>query len=127
MQCGKCKYKQNIGNTKETGAALCTRSTEYFPVQIEDDCYFIPQKRELVCGDCAGLREDFGCFAQSETDSAYQDGDLCMGFIDLKEQEFKEILMFWKVQKLHDRAEIEKMVQEVDEFYNDIEFNQDKA
>lgn len=121
MKCRICKYKQDIGSTKETGAALCARNTAYFPVKVEDSCHFIPEKRELLCRDCERFGEDFACFTQRETDPVYEEGEMCTGFIDRKEQMFKEILLFWKVQGLRDRTEIEKMLNEVDEIYDDIE------
>lgn len=87
-----CKYKQEIGNSEETGMELCTRNTSYFPVNYKDDCHFIPQRRELVCGDCAALGEDFGCMGMEVDSSAYMDGKLCWGFRDLRKQEFANIL-----------------------------------
>ena len=34
LKCKDCKYIADIGNTDETGAALCTRPTTYFPINI---------------------------------------------------------------------------------------------
>ena len=50
--CKNCKYKQDIGNTTETGAAICTNATSYLPINITDKCHLIPEKKELKCSDC---------------------------------------------------------------------------
>lgn len=47
MKCGKCKFKNNIGNTEETGAALCSRVPSYFPINCKDDCHFLPEIEEI--------------------------------------------------------------------------------
>ncbi len=121
MRCEMCKYKQDISNSRETGVALCTRNSSYFPVYYNDNCYFIPQKRELVCGDCARFGEDFACIESNVDSKAYINKKLCTGFVDAKKQEFERILMFWKVQEMYDRTKIEKMIDEIENLYNDIE------
>ena len=120
MKCKKCKYKLEISNTSETGAALCSRTESYFPINIADDCHIIPKYNELCCSDCGRFGEDFACFAVEKDDKDFRDGRMCGGFIDAKEEKFMEILMFWKVQNLYDRAKIEKMLDEFEEYYNDI-------
>lgn len=121
MKCEKCKYLQAIGNTVETGAALCTRNKSYFPVNCKDNCHFIPKKKELCCSDCARFGEDFACFTAMADDKVYNNGNRCDGFIDAKEEKFTEILMFWKANNLYSRDKIEKMIDEFEAFYNDIE------
>lgn len=61
------------------------------------------KKKELTCGDCSRLGEDTACIDCSEDDSAIYNGQLCRGFVDEREEEFKQILMFWKVQGFYDR------------------------
>lgn len=48
MKCKNCKYKTNIVNTSETGSAICSYPSSWFPVNIEDNCHFIPEKRKLL-------------------------------------------------------------------------------
>ena len=43
-------------------------------------------------------------------------GERCIGFIDAKEEQFTEILMFWKVNDLYSRDKIEKMIDEFEAF-----------
>ena len=121
MICEMCKYKHDIGNSRETGAALCTRSSSYFPINYNDNCHFIPQKRELVCSDCARFGEDFACIEAKADSKAYINEKICAGFIDAKKEQFEMILMFWKVQGMYDRSKIEKIIDEIENFYNDIE------
>lgn len=121
MKCEICKYRLNIANTKESGSALCSRNSSYFPVNFYDDCHFIPKKRELVCADCACFGEDFGCFGMEADDKVFSNGRQCSGFIDTRKQDFNQILMFWKVQGLYDRDEINKMIDAFEIFYDDIE------
>ena len=47
MRCEKCKHKQDIANSNETGAAVCIRNASHFPVNYEDEYHFLPPKREL--------------------------------------------------------------------------------
>lgn len=70
MKCKNCKYRKNIGNTSETGSAICSYSSSWFPVNIENNCHLISEKKELKCGDCSRLGEDTACFDCSEDDSA---------------------------------------------------------
>lgn len=55
MKCKNCKYRKNIGNTSETGSAICSYSSSWFTVNIENNCRFIPEKKALTCGDCSRL------------------------------------------------------------------------
>lgn len=142
MKCKNCKYRKNIGNTSETGSAICSYSSSWFPVNIENNCRFIPEKKALTCGDCSRLGEDTACFDCSENDSAIYNGQLCSmlsitlkfeykisaiyngqlcrGFVDEREEEFKQILMFWKVQGFYDREKINNFIDEFEEFYDDL-------
>ena len=120
MKCEICKYKQDIANSKEAGVAVCIRNASHFPVNYEDECHFLPSKRELLCRDCARYGEDYACIEAEADDNACIDGKLCEGFIDAKEQEFQKILMWWKAQGMYDRDKIEEMIDKVEEFYNDI-------
>lgn len=120
MKCKDCKHKRNIANTEQTGSAICTYPSSWFPVDIDDNCHFIPEKKELTCGDCACLGEDFACSCCLPQDSAYFNGELCPGFIDKKEEEFSKILMFWKVQDFYDREKIVDLIDRFEEFYNKL-------
>ena len=120
MKCKNCKYRKNIANTSETSSAICSYSNSWFPINIENNCYFIPEKRELTCGDCSRLTEDTACFGCSEDDSALYNGQLCRGFVDEREAEFKQILMFWKVQGFYDREKINKLIDEFEQFYDNL-------
>ena len=71
MKCGKCKFKINIGNTEETGAALCSRVPSYFPINCKNDCHFLPRKKELYCKDCSRLGRDTACMTAKENDKVY--------------------------------------------------------
>ena len=53
MKCKNCKYKTNIANTSETGSAICSYPSSWFPINIEDNCHFIPEKKEITCSDCS--------------------------------------------------------------------------
>lgn len=75
MKCKNCKYRKNIANTSETGSAICSYSNSWFAINIENNCYFIPEKKKLTCGDCSRLTEDTACFGCSEGDSAIYNGN----------------------------------------------------
>lgn len=120
MKCKECKYKNNVANTEETGTAICSYPSSWFPVHLEDNCHFIPEKKELTCGDCARLGEDTACIGCTTSDSAYYKDELCDGFIDKKEDEFNKILMFWKVQGFYNRDKINKMLDEFEQYYEKL-------
>lgn len=48
LKCKNCKYKTTIANTREIGLAICSYPSSWFPVNIEDSCHFIPEKRKLL-------------------------------------------------------------------------------
>lgn len=75
----------------------------------------------MFCCDCARFGEDCACIEAEADSSAYISGKICAGFVDKGEQEFQDILMFWKVQGLYDRDKIEELIDMVEEVYNDIE------
>lgn len=120
LKCTNCKFRKNIANTEETGSAICSYSNSWFPINIENSCMFIPNRKELTCGDCSRLTEDTACFGFSEDDSAVHNGQLCIGFEDKREAEFKQILMFWKVQGFYDREKINKLIDEFELFYDNF-------
>lgn len=118
LKCKNCKYKTNIANTSETGSAMCSYPSSWFPINIEDNCHFIPEKKEITCSDCSRLYEDMACFSCSEDDSAIFNGQLCRGFIDKRKEELNSILMFWKVQGFYDREKINELIDEFEQFYD---------
>ena len=120
MKCKECKYKNTIANTDQSEIAICSYPNSWFPVHMEDDCHFIPEKKELTCGDCARLGEDSACIGCFAEDSAYDDGKLCSEFIDKQEEEFSKILMFWKVQGFYDRKKIEDLMDSFEESYRKL-------
>ena len=92
MKCGKCKFKINIGNTEETGAAFCSRVPSYFPNFCIDDWLFLPRNKQLDCKDCSRLGRDAACMTARENDKVYNNGQRCGGFIDKKEDEFTGVV-----------------------------------
>lgn len=120
MKCKDCKYKKNIANTEESGCAICSYPNSWFPVQIGDNCHYIPEKVELTCGDCARLGEDTACIGCIAEDSAEDDGELCAGFIDKREEELNKILMFWKVQGVYNRDKINGLIDEFETYYSKL-------
>lgn len=120
MKCKDCKYKNNVTNTDETGCAICSYPSSWFPVHIDDNCHYILEKKELTCGDCARLGEDFACLDCLAEDSAYGDDALCSGFVDKKEEELSKILMFWKVHDFYDRERINDLIDRFEESYRKI-------
>ena len=120
MKCKDCKYKNNVANTEETGNAICSYPSSWFPVHLDDNCHYIPERKELTCGDCARLGEDFACIGCFAEDSAYDDDELCSSFADKKEEELNEILMFWKVHDFYDREKINGLIDKFEESYRKL-------
>lgn len=110
LYCRDCKYMQKIGNTDETGHALCTFQPSYQPTTLDTRCVFLPETAELRCGDCARFGNDFACFTCSAEDSAMSDGRLCAGFIDKHEEKLYNILAFWKLHNFYSRERINRIL-----------------
>ena len=68
--CTKCKYFSEIQNTKETGMGICKFTESFQPINIKNDCPFIPEKKhKLTCGDCEIFGE-WSCFTCEENQKA---------------------------------------------------------
>ena len=117
MKCRDCKHKMNIGNTEETGSAICSYSTMHKMIHLDDPCHFLQETAQLTCGDCDCLHTDMGCFGCSPEDSPYFGGKLCDGYTDKKELEFYKILMFWKTHHYFDRDRIIGIIDDFEEEY----------
>lgn len=121
MKCKDCKYRCNVNNTEETGSALCKYDSCWTMVSLEDDCHYIPKAKKLTCGDCYNLSHDTACFGCKPEDSAYLGGEeLCPDYRDKRKVEFWSMLMFWKVQQLYSAEEIHQMIDDFEDFYNDL-------
>ncbi len=120
MKCRNCKYKNDVANTGECNKGLCSYPTSWFPIDLDDDCHFIPKVEELKCKDCWHLHNDYACFSCDEEDSAYDDGELCWMFEDLKKDDFSAILMFWKTHGLYDREKINEMLDDFEKRYREL-------
>lgn len=56
MKCGKCKFKINIGNTEETGAAFCSGVSSYFQLIVKTTAIFYQGKKNCI----AKTAQDWG-------------------------------------------------------------------
>lgn len=110
LYCRDCKYMRKIGNTDETGHALCTFPSSFQPTTLDTRCVFLPETAELRCSDCASFRNDFACSTCAAEDSAMSDGELCAGFIDEHENELYNILAFWKLHNFYSRERINRIL-----------------
>lgn len=117
LRCRDCKYMQKIGNTDETGAALCCYPDSYEPTTLDTACVFLPETAELRCGDCARFGNDFGCYTCSAEDSAIRNGTPCLGFIDKNEDKLFGILAFWKNHGIYNRERIIKLLDRFESEY----------
>ena len=117
LKCKSCKYFTDNGQ----GLCLCTRDESWEPTGPDRNCVFLPEPRELRCEDCWRLGNDFACCGVDPKDSAYTDGHLCIMFEDRREDDLDEILSFWKSCGLYDRERINRLLDEVEEAYADLE------
>ena len=120
MKCKECKYKKDVSNGTDIERAICLYSDSWFPVHVEDNCHFIPEKKGLTCGDCARLDDDMACIGCFPDESAINDGILCAGFEDKKEKEFRDILLYWKSHDYYDRERIIALIDQFEKEYTDI-------
>ena len=120
MKCRDCKYKNNVASTDGHDRGICSYPTNWFPIDLDDSCHFIPEAEELKCKDCWHLNNDLGCFMCDEEDSAYINGELCRMFEDLKKDDFSSILMFWKTHGLYDREKINEMLDDFERRYREL-------
>ena len=66
------------------------------------------------------MGHDTACMTARENDKVYNNGQRCGEFIDKKEDEFTEILLFWKSQGWYDRTKIDRMLDDFEKFYAEI-------
>lgn len=121
MKCENCKFRRNLGNTKETGKALCIYPASHFITDITDDCHILPVKKELTCQDCVNYYEDPGCIGCLPDESAYINGELCIQYRDKKMDDLEEILLYLKVQGLYDRDKIIGILDEIEKPFEAFE------
>ena len=106
--CKDCKYRMNIGNTEETGTALCSRPDSWFPVSLDDPCHFLPRKRRYTCFDCLNYGNDPGCMGMRPDEEPYwgKDKQLCHDFEEKYTEELYDILNAWYSLDKYDRDKI---------------------
>ena len=118
LKCKDCKYYMGGDNIQ-----LCKRNSSWEITKPDNDCWFLPKQKELTCGDCWRLHNDMGCAGCYPEESAYKEyngGRLCDGFVDLKEDEFFEILTFWKSCGIYSREKINSLVDDFEQNYEDL-------
>ena len=115
LKCKDCKYFMDGDNMQ-----LCQRTASWEITKPDNDCKYLPPKQELTCGDCDRLSNDFACIGYVAEDSAMDNGRLCSMFIDRKEGELWEILSFWKAHDMYDKAKILKLIDDFEDYYNDL-------
>ena len=121
MKCKNCKYKINLADTYDTWHALCSYPDSYFPITVDDDCYFLLKKEFLKCDDCYNLNNDYACLERTKEDSAFFHGKLCSGYTDRREMELIEFCSFWKAHDYYDRIRINKLLDEFEEEYRKLQ------
>lgn len=87
-----------------------TRTEKEFGDRSNDDII-----REILRA-CASRENPIG----RENDKVYNNGQRCGEFIDKKEDEFTEILLFWKSQGWYERTKIDRMLDDFEKFYAEI-------
>ena len=120
--CKTCKYRINIQNTEETGNALCSRPSSWFPIKIEDKCHYLPQKRRYTCSDCSHYGSDFGCIGVKPDEEPYwgEDNHLCVEFEEKYTNDFYGILSAWYALDKYDRMTIIGMLDDFEAQIKDL-------
>lgn len=106
---------------KKQGLHFAQEYLRIFLLIVKMTAIFYQGKKELYCKDCSRLGRDTACMTARENDKVYNNGQRCGGFIDKKEDEFTEILLFWKSQGWYERAKIDRMLDDFEKFYAEIE------
>ena len=120
MHCKDCRFLNNVGNTEETGIAMCTYPSMWFPTGLDDECHYLPEAKELTCGDCANLGEDFACSGYSADDSAYDGDRLCSGFSDKRIEDLWSMMVFWKQHGIYDRDKVIEALDKYEAAYDEL-------
>ncbi len=115
LKCRDCKYYSG-----EENIHLCKREECWKVIKPDDDCRFLPETRELTCGDCWRLMNDPACTGYRCEESAVTDGKLCPMYIDKRVEDLKYILIFWMAHGLFEREKVNTMIDKFEKDYNEL-------
>ena len=107
MICRDCDKLNKIGNSEECGYGICTNVPYFFMVDMNEECVF-EKPIILHCSNCSRFGTDFAC----ETVEADNISENCPGFIDKREEGFRELLHFWDSRGIDVREKVEKILKE---------------
>lgn len=115
LKCKDCKYF-SVGKNM----SLCKYKSSWEITDPDNNCWFLPEFKELTCGDCWCLGNDMGCAGCRPEESAYINGKLCPDFTDRKEDELYGILSYWKSRGIYDHNKIINILDEFEKTYDDL-------
>ncbi|MCR5596129.1 MAG: hypothetical protein K6G12_09790 [Lachnospiraceae bacterium] len=118
LYCKDCKYC--IKNDDPGGLTLCTYNSGWEITELENNCMYIPEEKEPVCGDCRWIREDTACWGCMPEDSALHRGKLCKDFCYKNEDAFYEVLSYWKSRGIFDKNRVCELIDEFEKAYDDL-------
>ena len=113
--------KSILVTQKKQGLQFAQEYLRIFLLIAKTTVIFYQEKKSCIAKTVQDGGYDTACMTARENDKVYYNGQRCGGFIDKKEDEFKEILQFWKSQGWYERAKIDRMLDEFEKFYAEIE------
>ena len=108
MICKDCEKMKKMANTDECRMGICSNAINYFMVNADDECVF---ERPIIlhCSDCSRFENDYACLTVKADDIA----ENCSGFIDKREEGFRELLHIWSEHDLKTNKEISEIVNRI--------------
>jgi hypothetical protein len=81
---------------------VCSLSESYIPTKANDKCIFLDCEKK-TCKNCDRFENDTACMTAQENDK------ICCGFIDSKEEELFQILLYFLQHGEYSRRYIENL------------------
>lgn len=107
MKCQECNNFQEINNTNTTGQGICSAGTYWSPVNVNDECGFMPTP--FTCENC-GNKDEGLCFPEIDGKIA----ENCCGFYDQRMNEIGSIILDWKIRGMDYQNMINKIINNVE-------------
>ncbi len=120
LKCKNCKYFMSA--KEKSNVSLCKREPYWEVTDPDNSCRYLPEEKKPVCGDCSHFASDPACFGMHENEvPIWHDTKLCSGFSYKNEDNFFEVLSFWKSRGIYNRDKIDKMIDDFESDYADLE------
>lgn len=123
LKCKNCKYLTE--SDKKDNVSLCKYESYWEVTDPEKPCKYLPEEKEPVCGDCARFHDPACSGCQEDEVPIWADDRLCTDFVYKNENNFYEVLSYWKSRGIYDRGKVNQLLDDFEKNYDELA-NQEK-